>query len=136
MTTPVLSPVLAPDLPPTSPVVTLRPVSTAAPTRPAVAGSGALARFTATGMLAALDAYTAGRLGSARLRWELSVRLEQLDALPAPVSALTRLRWRHRTLEQLHDELGDRTPSAEKRQAITAAVADLRTALTSITRLA
>lgn len=111
-------------------------MASAVPAPPVVAGSAALIRFTVAGLLAALDSYTAGRLGVARLCWELSVRLEHLDTLHAPVSALTRLRWRYRVLEQLCAELGDRAPSAGQQRAIAAAVAELRTVLDGITRVA
>lgn len=97
--------------------------------------SGALIRFVTDGLIATIDSYAAGRLPLHRFSWELAARIDTLEGLHPATRAITRLRWLHRTIHNLHTHLvaagrAELTPDEEN--TLTVTVASLRTAVATL----
>jgi hypothetical protein len=97
--------------------------------------SGALVRFVTDGLIATIDSYAGGRLPLHRFSWELAARIDTLEGLHPATRAITRLRWLHRTIHNLHTHLvaagrAELTPDEENTLTIT--VASLRTAVATL----
>ncbi len=69
--------------------------------------SSTLVRFVTDGLLATIDSYRDGQLPLHRFSWELNTRIDTLAELSPAPRTLTKLRWLHRTVENMHAELRD-----------------------------
>jgi hypothetical protein len=94
-----------------------------------------LVRFVTDGLLATIESYRAGQLPLHRFTWELHSRIDTLSELSADRLTLTRLRWLHRTIDNLHAELleSGRRPTVDEENTLTVTVVSLRTVLGSLT---
>jgi hypothetical protein len=70
-----------------------------------------------------------------RFAWELAARIDTLAGLDAPARTVTRLRWLHRSVENLHTELtlAGRTLTGDEENCLTVTLVGLRTVLATLT---
>jgi hypothetical protein len=99
------------------------------------AQSATLIRFVTDGLIATIDSYRATQLPLHRLTWELNSRIDTLAELHPATRTLTRLRWLHHDINNLHTTLattGRTDLTTDEQNSLTVTLVSLRTALATL----
>jgi hypothetical protein len=97
--------------------------------------SATLIRFVTDGLIATIDSYRGDQLPLHRFTWELSSRIDTLAELHPATRTLTRLRWLHHDIDNLHTELaatGRTHLTADEENSLAVTLVSLRTALITL----
>jgi hypothetical protein len=99
------------------------------------AQSATLIRFVTDGLIATIDSYRATQLPLHRLAWELDSRIDTLAELHPATRILTRLRWLHRDIDNLHTTLattGRTQLTTGEQNSLAVTLVSLRTVLAAL----
>jgi hypothetical protein len=99
------------------------------------AQAATLIRFVTDGLIATIDSYRNTQLPLHRLTWELNSRIDTLAELHPATRILTRLRWLHRDIGNLHTTLattGRADLTTDEQHSLTVTLVSLRTVLAAL----